>query len=188
MPSGRPPFGFLLINLPSDHEVDGNIVTECQVIGAILHNRQLASVTKMITASSRSNFKGAQWRPYEGIGFVHLATHGGKKGIGLIGGSASWREVGDQLKRAAPRLSRKQQRVLCLSCCYSRAGLNKLAPLLKGHFTHAYHFADDKVSFATATTTWAMFYRKKTLNRPLRAIVDPINEFFGRETIAFREL
>jgi hypothetical protein len=58
---------------------------------------------------------------------------------------------------------------------------------LQGHFTHAYHFADETVEFATAMTVWSMFYRKKTLARPLKAVIEPINTFFERETIVFRE-
>jgi hypothetical protein len=90
MASGRPSFRFVLIDLPSDHEVDNNIVRECQVIQALLHNRNLGTVTKVITASSVDNFRTADWRPYPQVGFVHVAAHGGEKGIGLIGGEVSW--------------------------------------------------------------------------------------------------
>src|SRR5580704_12955006 len=104
MPSGRPPFRFVLIDTPSDHEVDNNIVRECQVINALLHNRNLGTVTKVITASSGENFKDAAWRPYPSAGFVHIAAHGAKKGISLIGGDVRWRTLADRLKIVAPKL------------------------------------------------------------------------------------
>lgn len=188
MATGRPPYGFVLIDLPSDHEIENGIVRECQVIAAILHNRAFGTVTKTFTATSVENFKSAGWRSYPGTGFVHLSTHGGKTGIGLIGGDLRWAHVADKLKTVAPQLAKNQRRVLCLSCCYSETGIGRLKPLLKGHFTHAYYFAAKKISFATAMTVWSMFYRKKSLEQPLKAVVDPINRFFGTETIAFDEL
>lgn len=188
MPRGRPPYGFLLIDLPSDHEIEGNIVRGCQVIGAILHNRNLGSVTKIVTATTGEKFKEVAQRSFERVGFVHLAAHGDTAGIGLIGGEASWATVAARLRKMAPKLGNEQERVLCLSCCYSAKGIERLTPMLKGHFTHAYHFAHRRVGFATAMTVWSMFYRKKTLDRPLKAVVDPINDFFGAERIVFREL
>jgi hypothetical protein len=100
----------------------------------------------------------------------------------------SWATVASRLKIVAPRLAKDRKRVLCLSCCYSETGFDKLKPLLKHHFTHAYYFAGRTVSFATTMTVWSMFYRKKTLERPIRAVVDPINHFFGRDTIVFEEI
>lgn len=188
MARGRPTLGFLLIDLPSDHEIERNIVRECQVISAILSNRGLGGRTKIITATSVENFGGAGWRSYKGIGFVHLATHGSRAGIGLIGGTLEWRVVANRLIAVAPPLRSNQKRVLCLSCCYSEAGFKRLRPHLKGHFTHVYHFADEKIGFATAMTVWSMFYRKKSLARPIRAVVKRINEFFERDTIVFREI
>ncbi len=187
MTRGRPPFRFILIDTPSDHEVDNNIVRECQVIQALLHNRNLGTVTKVITGSSVENFKGADWRPYPKVGFAHVAAHGGNKGIGLIGGEVGWGILSKRLKLLSPKLSEDQLRILCISCCYSENAFQRLQPLLSGHFTHAYYFAIKKVTFSTAMTVWSMFYRKKTLDKPLKAVVDPINKFFGRETIAFDE-
>lgn len=65
--------------------------------------------------------------------------------------------------------------------------VDQMASHLKGHFTHAYHFAEETVEFATAMTVWSMFYRKKTLERPLQKVIDPINTFFEYDTIVFRE-
>jgi hypothetical protein len=63
-----------------------------------------------------------------------------------------------------------------------------MRPFLIDHFTHAYYFVDTTISFATAITVWSMFYRKKTLEKPLAAVVEPINTFFEAPTIAFKAI
>lgn len=186
MPQGRPPFVFALLDLPSDHEIDGGLVTECQVINAILHNRGLGAKTKTIRASSDTGFDAAQWRPYPALGFVHLAAHGHAIGISLIGGRIRWLDVAAKLKKLAPRLTGDKKRVLSLSCCYSEKGYNALRPFLKGHFTGIYHFVDEEITFATAMTVWSMFYRRKTIARPALKVVEPINNFFGQDVIIYR--
>jgi|SRR5579859_494703 len=183
--AGRPPFSFYLIDLPSDHEVDDGISTEREVIRAILSNRGFHSVTKTARISSSERFQSFGWRPYPGVGYVHLATHGLESGIGLIGGKVNWLEVAKKLKTVAPPLFASRKRVLTLSCCYSTNGYRKLKPLLKNHFTGCYYFAEDEVRFSDALTSWAMFYRKKTIRRPHQAIVSKINDFFDRDVIEF---
>jgi hypothetical protein len=186
--TGRPSFKFVLIDLPSDHEIDGGIVTECQVINAILHNRELGKETRFIRATSVENFRRNSWRPYREVGFVHLAAHGSQAGVSLIGGRLKWRDIAGTLNKIAPALPRNRERILSLSCCYSEDAFDALRPLLIGHFTGAYHFRPNKITFATAMTVWSMFYRKKTIERPLKAVVDPINDFFEREVITYRDL
>lgn len=184
MAQGRPSFGFALIDLPSDHEIEIGLITEPQMIHAILHNRGLGSRTKVFRATSKEGFckvAGA----YKGLGFVHLATHGSPKGLWLIGARVTWADVADQLKKIAPKLAKGDQRVLCLSCCYSRHGYEKLRRHLKGHFTGVYYFNPEEITFATAMTVWSMFYRKKTIQRPAKAIAQAINDFFGEETIVY---
>jgi hypothetical protein len=185
--AGRPPFSFYLIDLPSDHEVDEGLSTECEVIRAILSNRGFHSVTKTARISSSDRFRSFSWRPYPGVGYVHLATHGLKSGagIGLIGGKVNWSEVAQKLKAVAPRLSGSRQRVLTLSCCFSQNGYRVLKPLLQNHFTGCYYFADDEIGFSDALTNWAMFYKKKTISRPHKAIVEQINTFFDHDLIEF---
>ena len=186
MPRGRPAFSFLLIDLPSDHEIDNSLSTECQIIGAILHNRRFGSISKTVRTTTVEGFNELPWRPYPKVGFVHLAAHGGKRGIGLIGGEASWSTVAQALRKAAPALGRDQKRVLTLSCCYSGNAYNALKPLLSNHFTGAYHFHEKKIGFAKAMTVWAMFYHRKIIDRPLIKVVEPINEFFGDDVIVYR--
>lgn len=185
--AGRPPFSFYLIDLPGDHEVDEGLSTECEVIRAILSNRGFRSVTKTARITTARRFKTFAWKPYSGVGYVHLATHGLKsgKGIGLIGGNVDWVMVANSLKRIAPPLSGETRRVLCLSCCYSEAGYQALKPLLRKHFTGCYYFSAEEIEFADAITNWAMFYKKKTISRPHRAVVEQINGFFGEELLQF---
>jgi hypothetical protein len=187
---GRPPFSFFLIDLPSDHEVDEGLSTECEVIRAILSNRGFKSVTKTARISSVERFGIAAWRSYPSVGYVHLATHGLESGssIALIGGTRTWTQVASKLKTVAPRLQQNRQRVLTLSCCYSENGFRKLKPHLKGHFTGCYYFAVKEVGFSDAITDRAMFYKRKTIARPHRAIVDRINDFFDQDLIAFDEI
>ncbi len=188
MAKGRPHFSFYLIDTPSDHEIDESLVTECQVIKAVLHNRNFKSVIKTDRISSADRYSETTWRSYAGLGFVHLAGHGSKKGIELVGGTVRWDTIANTLKIIAPKLPNKQQRVLSLSCCYSKYAAKKLSPLLKGHFTGIYFFNEEEVSFADTMTAFAMFYRRKTLNRPHKAVVEKINGFFDKDLISFRSL
>jgi hypothetical protein len=82
---GRPAYGFLLLDLPSDHEIEGNIVTECQAIRAILHNRGLGAMAKIITATTTDGLEKVRAQRYSRLGFVHVAAHASRKGIALIG-------------------------------------------------------------------------------------------------------
>src|SRR5579884_2654925 len=111
---GRPPFSFVLLDLPSDHEIGYALSTECDTVRALLHNRGWGSRVKITRAASWDDVR-AKARPYAATGFVHLATHGTRRGIALIGGRATWNEVARVLKIVAPRLSSGTRRVLCLS-------------------------------------------------------------------------
>jgi hypothetical protein len=187
MPAGRPPFRFLLIDLPGDHEVDDRIASECDMIHAILHNRGLGTQTKLVRATTKQVLD-SRGKPYAQVGYVHLGTHGGKGGIGFIGESASWKYVERKLKVFAPALRGDQKRVLCLSCCHSRNGVNAMELGLAGHFSGIYYFDKVKIGFATAMTVWSMFYRRKTIQQPTRAVVESINLFFGEDTLRYRAL
>ena len=163
--AGRPPFLFFLIDLPSDHEVDESLSTECQVIHAILANRGFRSVTKTTRMTSVDRFDKAAWRPYPKVGYVHLAAHGGRQGVGLIGGQVKWWGVAQKLKILAPRLAADQKRVLVLSCCYSSFGYTNLKPLLRNHFT-GYHFLHFRLVPLTTICTATKFYLIERQQRP----------------------
>lgn len=148
-------------------------------------NRDFKRVIVSARLSSLDRFKEYVWSPQSKVGFVHLAAHGSKTGINLIEGGRSWKQVAGVLKTIAPKLSTSKQRVLTLSCCFSEYGFLKMKDNLKGHFTGCYYFSEDELSFATALTTWSMFYEQKTINRPQKKIIEKINSFFEDDVLKF---
>ena len=72
-----------------------------------------------------------------------------------------------------------------LSCCYSLHGYSHLRKPLRNHFTGCYYFAPKKIGFSDAITTWAMFYKHKTIKQPHAAVVQKINDFFDGDVIKF---
>ena len=185
MPRGRPKFGYFIFDCPSDHEIDGSILSESDAIRSVLSNRSLGTKLKSVTCTTVSSFRAITARQYAGIKYVHLGGHGSTNGIGFIGGSVKWAEVATKLRAMFPALNAGEQRVLSLSCCHSRDGINAMSASLKGHFTAAYHFVPVKIGFATAITTWSMFYLKKRLSRPHLAIKEDINKFMGEDVLRF---
>lgn len=82
----RPSYGYLLFDFPSDHEIDSVLSTECDVIKAVLANRNLASRLKICRCSSFGTFNNLKLCQYKGIRFVHIGGHGSKSGLEFIGG------------------------------------------------------------------------------------------------------
>lgn len=184
---GRPKYGFLLFDCPSDHEIEGSLVTECEVIKAVLSNRKLGSQLKVLRCASTDAFNNLPQKPYTGIRFVHLGGHGSSDGLSLIGGHLSWDVVAQRIYSVLPILNNKELRVLTLSCCHSSTGAKKMKKILAPYFTGIYYFVPDKIAFSRAMTVWCMFYLKKKLDRPHKAVVDTINKFLGEKIIAFME-
>jgi hypothetical protein len=180
---GRPKFGFFIFDCPSDHEVDGHLLSESDAIKAVLSNRDLGSRLKSVRCTTVDSFRSVPTRKYPGIRYVHLGGHASKSGIAFIGGSVKWAEVASTLCDLFPPLVKNKKRVLTLSCCYSQQGVADLKPMLKGHFTAIYHFKPEKIGFAEAMTTWCMFYLRKRLSRPLAAVVTDINTFMKQDII-----
>ena len=167
---------FLLYDLPSDHEVDLNIVTECDVIRSIISNRKQGKKVKVIRATQ---VLPATRRTNE-VTYVHLSGHGNEQGLGLIGGFVEWEYVAKHIKEAVPRLTGQRKRVLCVSCCHSEDAVDQMLPLLKGHFSRVYYFNDPKIGFAASMTVWSMFYSQQNLSRP-RRLWPEINKFFASD-------
>jgi hypothetical protein len=117
--------------------------------------------------------------------YVHVGGHASRKGIAPQDTSdITWKKLANTLKKLAPKLVDDEQRVLVLSFCYSATGLEKMRKSLKGHFTGCYYFRQpDEIKFAQAMTVWAMFYHRKTIERPHHSILKRINNFFA-ETAA----
>jgi hypothetical protein len=184
-PKGRKKHGFLLFDLPSDHEVEGTLSTECDVVKSIVWNRGLGNRVKTIRATTPASFVAYPTYKFK-VQYVHLACHGGSDGIGMIGGKVAWAKVAKQIKRHLQPLEKGKQRVFCISCCHSGDGFEKTVSEFSGYFSGAYHFKEDMIGFDIAMATWAMFYSKKTLGRPHKKIADKINYFFDKKVILFR--
>ena len=184
---------YLLFDLPSDHEVEENVVTECDVIRAIVSNKGQGKKVKMVRATTKTGFTHRR-RSTTSVKYVHLAGHGDKTGLGLIRGSVDWKCTAEQITKLVPRLKGKQRRVLCISCCYSKHAADKMSSKLEGYFTATYFFHKDNISFATAMTVWSMFYHEKTLDKlhkkkiDREKIVDRVNEYLDDKVLAFRTI
>ncbi len=180
----RQRFGFLLFDFPSDHEVDLALPTEAEVVWALLINRDLGARVKLIKASTESRLKGLPRYRYA-VQFVHVAGHGSPSSFELLGGSIRLRKAARLITGSLHRLRGREQRILCLSCCYSRAAFKHMRPYLRQYFTECYYFCRKRVSFAQSLTTWSMFYYRKDLRRPHGKIVERINDFFGEDVLEF---
>ena len=176
---------YLLLDLPSDHEVEEGVVTECDVVRAVVSNKGHGKKVKTIRAATVDGFTRRR-RPTTSVKYVHLAGHGNSAQLGLIGGGVCWADVAEQISTLVPKLRGKQQRVLCISCCFSASAAREMYDRLVGRFSAVYHFDEDKIKFYKAMTVWSMFYCRKTLDRPHQAIVDSVNEFFGSEVLVFK--
>lgn len=188
MPAGRPKFGYFIFDCPSDHEIDGKLLSEADAIRAVLANRTLGTRLKQVICTTPASFRSTSPRRYAGIKFVHIGGHASKTSLAFIGGTVGWRDVADKLVALFPKLADGEQRVLTLSCCYSRNAVTTMKPVLKKHFTAVYHFASDDAEFSTAITTWSMFYLKKELKHPHQALRDEINKFMGNDVLRFVEI
>ena len=178
---------YLLLDLPSDHEVEDNVVTECDVIRAIISNKRQGKKVKTVRSTTAESFRRPQ-RSTKSVKYVHLAGHGNETDLCLIGGQIPWKEVAGHATKFVSPLSRKQPRVLCISCCYSRCAAEEMSPVLKDYFTGIYYFQQDKIGFAEAMTVWSMFYHRKGLNKPHknRKIVSLVNKFFDKNVLVHR--
>lgn len=158
----------LLIDLPSDHEVDDLLPTECDVIRAVVSNLGQGKKVRHVRATRLHSLQSKRpQKPYGGIRFVHVAGHGDKRGTGLIGGTLTWKMLTGVLKQYCAPLDRGEHRVLSLSCCHSPSAVNKMRASLSSWFTGYYFFAEEKVGFADAITAWSLFYLQKDAMAPM---------------------
>ena len=178
---------YLLFDLPSDHEIERNVVTECDVIRAIVSNKGQGKKVKVVKATTKTGFTG-KMRSTTSVKYVHLSGHGDKTGLVPIRGRVDWECTAEQIIKSVPRLEGKQRRVLCISCCNSKHAAKRMSSKLKGYFTATYFFHKDDISFATAMTVWSMFYHEKTLDKPHKKIVGRVNKYFKDKVLAFRTI
>ena len=92
-------YKYLLLDLPTDHEVDGFLPTECDVVRAILTNRKMGQDVRHVRAMTKSSLVDRlPTKTCDDIRFVHVAGHGNRKGVGLMGDVVPWRELAEVLK------------------------------------------------------------------------------------------
>jgi hypothetical protein len=176
---------FLMFDFPGDHEVDVALPTECELIKALLTNRGLGSRLKLMKFSSGESLKKLQNYKYDPK-FIHISGHGGPYSLGLIGGSIRWKNLCDDvLTRLLNPLEEEKTRVLFLSCCHSRDGVDIIKNEMPEYFTGAYFYNNEIVPFATSITISSMFYRKKILKNPHAAICKGINTFFNKKLLSY---
>ena len=68
----KPKLGYLLFDLPSDHEIESTLATECRTVEAIIHNNGMQARVKRICVATPERFMNLQKYKY-GVQFVHLA-------------------------------------------------------------------------------------------------------------------
>ncbi len=167
----------LLLDFPSDHEVEDSLPTECDVIRSVVSNRGEDGKVKHVRAT---RFEALQKKcprhPYEHVGFVHVAGHADERGLGLIGDAIGWCELADVLKDYCAPLACDQQRVLCLSCCSSAMGVKKLQSILSDWFSGYYYFSKEEVNFADSIAAWSLFYLQKDAEAPMSKLWTENNE------------
>ena len=180
-------YTYLLLDMPSDHEIEGFVMTECDVIRALLVNKGVGKNVKLIKVTTEESLKNVPHNPYKGIRYVHMSSHGFKKGIGLIGGEVEWEGVAEWVKKYLNPLSGKQNRVLCLSCCHAEEGVRKMSPVLKGYFNGIYYLSEEATFFSTSMVVWSMFYYRKNQNNPTKisgmVTTKKLMDFFGEKVL-----
>lgn len=189
----------LLIDCRSEHEIERDLVSEAQVLRAVLANRNGDGGPAISTFVSRKSFR--RWFPTAPKDFraIHIASHAwvseDKKAVGLsfIDGWASWQTIAYKLVRLVPALSPSSQRILTLSCCYAGTAAENLGPLLSGHFSLIYYLSKangkELLDFDLAATVWSMFYLRKNLAADLhmgRKTRTAINAFLKAEQLQDR--
>ena len=161
------PYTHLLFDLPSEHEIDDRLVTECDVISSIIANKGSGRV-KHIRAT---HLQTLSHRPrYEGIRYVHVAGHGTKCGPSFIGQTVTWQELAKRLQYYCKPLVKKEKRALCLSCCHSETGAKVLGKALRPLFTAIYYFSSERVYFDDKMVAWSLFYLLKTEEDPTKKL------------------
>ncbi len=180
-------YDYLLFDLPADHEIETDIVTEGQVIESILgnrllgHKRKMGADVKRMRIASVAQFKNlpaqpshARARPW----IVHLTCHATSEGIALLGGDVKWGLVGRVIsKQLRPlhslrgKLSLQHERVMVFSCCNGREGFEATEGHFSKFFSGAYFFEEDP-TFHDSLAAWSMFYLKVSPEKPHGEILE----------------
>ena len=186
-------YTYLLLDMPSDHEIEGFVMTECDVIRALLVNKGVGKSVKLIKFTTEESLGNIPQKPYKGIRYVHMSSHGLKNGIGLIGGRVEWKRVANWINEYLEPLSDKQTRALCLSCCFAEEGVKKMRPILKDYFNGIYYLSEEGQFFSTSMVVWSMFYYHKKKYSPTKRSgkmrsAKKLEDFFGEEVLKSKAL
>lgn len=183
----RTPLRFLLLDVPGEHEIEGNLATECEVIEAVLANLELDGVTKRIRIASTRKLRTLRPYAYDPQ-VVHLAGHATEEGIWIQGQVTNWEALAKRVGNLITPLDPGQERVLNLSCCYSNLAAQVCAARLRRHFTGIYRFSITEVPYAQALVAWTMFFYKRPSLTDHPSIAQSVNDFFGTEVLRFVEM
>ncbi len=183
----RTPLRFLLLDVPGEHEIEGNLATECQVIAAVLANWELERATKNIRIASTRKLRNLGPYTYDPQ-VVHLAAHATEEGVWIQGEVTNWEALAKRIENLITPLDPGQERVLNLSCCYSNLAAQVCAARLRGHFTGIYRYSITEVPYAQALVAWTMFFYKRPSLTDHLSIAQSVNDFFGTEVLQFVEM
>lgn len=175
---------YLLLDLPSDHEIEGALATECDVLFAMLTNLELAGVTKRVRIAQSKTLKTLKQHPYDAE-VVHVAGHATKDGLWMLGEVLPWGEVAKHLAACVTPLRSTDSRILNLSCCHSHKAATRMHNSLLSTFTGIHHFVEDKIPYAKAIAAWTMFFCKQPTTANHADIVQSISAFFGGEVLRY---
>lgn len=175
---------YLLLDLPSDHEIEGNLATECDIVYSLLANLELAAVTKRVRIARAQTLKRMRPYPYDAE-IVHLAGHATYDGLWMLGEILPWNEVAASLAGCVTSLPIGQHRILNLSCCYSQRAAARLSHKLSPYFSGAYCFHETLVPYAKAIACWTTFFYKGPTAATHEAITHDIGEMMGGKVLQY---
>lgn len=199
----RPKYNFLHLDMPSPHEIEHGLITEGDLIAALLANRRLGNnsrpksdrkhvrIASIEALRNRSSSEESKYDPR----IVHISGHASGKGVDLLGETVEWGDLGEALKswlKELPPISplksmaSKSQRVLICSFCHSKQAFRSAfyQKPLKKHFSGIYFLNEPKPSFEKTLAIWSMFYLEIDPIHPHAddpktvGLVKRINDFF----------
>lgn len=181
---GRQSVRYLLLDLPSDHEIEGSLSTECDILYAMLANQELEGVTKHVRVARAETLWQLKQYPYEAE-IVHLAGHATEDGLWVLGEVLKWELVAEHLAGCVKPLESGEQRIINFSCCNSEMAVDACASVLRPHFSGIYHFVEPSVEFSKAIATWTMFFYKQPTVGNHREIVSGISTYLGTPVLRY---
>jgi hypothetical protein len=175
---------YLLIDLPSDHEIEEGLATECDVLNAMLANNELSGLTKHIKVGRIETFKKMATYPYVAE-IIHISAHATMEGLWLLGEVIKWDDVADCLAGAVAALDMGDERILNLSCCNSEMAAKRFEERLNPFFSGANYFVNNNIPFSTSAIAWTMYFYQLPNAGDHYKHREKINTFLGGETLSY---